>query len=1382
MPTLASPRRASRPIRLIAALALVAAVALNGTFAAAGTSYGGASATAWPAAWNAYTLSTGAIISDVNDDENPAYTDIASGACSGCAGPRESVQLASDGTNAFFRIRLGTNPYDAAKGGLFGSAFLTQIYANGAVRAVVGVDGKSPSADYVYVTNAVGSTVTKVYEWPFDNSGGQSSAGMRVVAAGDGTGQYFLDYQVPLSFITAASGGTVTATTPVKLYYGSSQAANLAVINKDFMLGTASSVDFSGLSTVSFTPAGAAVTRTASYVSGAQPPRAGSTTRYSVELTAANPGGAQLTSTQVTAQLPSAVTYVSAAPLPSNVTVSPSGLVTWTVGTLAAFETQNKTLTLDLTPTTGMVGSNADLLTAIAMSGTDAPNNATRTSSAPDVSVGPVGAPNYAPTANPDQFTLAEDGALNLNVLANDSDANNDVLHVGSVTQPSHGVVTINSDGSVRYVPAGDYSGLDAFTYQACDPSDACSTANVSLTVTPVNDPPTATGPDTVTVASGDTTVTGQAQATDPENDPLTYTVHTDVTHGTLDLHPDGTFTYTRVGTFHGDDTFTFKVCDPNNDCDTYTTTVHVAENPHADDFTLAIAEDSGPTTIDLPTHSGPTDATTTTGPVTHGEVVSNPDGTLTYTPDDDFFGTETISYTVCTSPTACDTGIVTINVTPVNDPPTATGPDTVTVASGDTTVTGQAQATDPENDPLTYTVHTDVTHGTLDLHPDGTFTYTRVGTFHGDDTFTFKVCDPNNDCDTYTTTVHVAENPHADDFTLAIAEDSGPTTIDLPTHSGPTDATTTTGPVTHGEVVSNPDGTLTYTPDDDFFGTETISYTVCTSPTVCDTGIVTINVTPVNDPPTATGPDTVTVASGDTTVTGQAQATDPENDPLTYTVHTDVTHGTLDLHPDGTFTYTRVGTFHGDDTFTFKVCDPNNDCDTYTTTVHVAENPHADDFTLAIAEDSGPTTIDLPTHSGPTDATTTTGPVTHGEVVSNPDGTLTYTPDDDFFGTETISYTVCTSPTACDTGIVTINVTPVNDPPTADDSTVSTLEDQPVHVTVSDLASDVDADQLEYSVTVSPTHGWLTISATMGDLVYTPEPGYHGDDSLDWTVCDPSNACATATLAITVYPVNHAPQAIISADPQAHVGDTVVVDGDGWDPDGDSLAQSWSVTGPAELVTDNGDSLTLRMTGTGAVVVGYAVSDGALSDEASTSIDVLAAPIFTPPPHCADLTATSHGEKLHLALSCSHADGGQYQMQSLPAHATVAMHGSDFTYLPDDGFAGTETFQVRVTTPAGVTTAQVTVHVIRAKAPHQPDGSAPDPTLRNSHSPAPQPVPDTDAAPVAQELNPASPTAELPDTGGPLTPAEALALTGVGVVLIALGIAVLRRQRVVRA
>ena len=386
---------------IIALLSLLVFVPMTPVFAAGSPT--GAVADAWPASWNSYRFSDGTSVRDTNTDQNPGYTDLASGACTGaCVGSEATVQYAATGTTAFFRTRLAANPADNTKGGLFGGAYLTVLAVNDVVKAVVGVNGKDSAQDFVYVTDSVGGTVSTVYTYPFDNTGGQTSGGMRVVPAGDGSGQYFLDYQVPLSYITAISGNTITASTPIKLFYGSSAAANLSVINKDFMTGSA--VNFANLSTVSFSPASLAVSAGAVIASGSNPPTEGATSSYSVTVSASNPGGGALSNAAVTIPVPSGVTVTSPSTGVGSITGSP---LVWTIGSLLPGQTVTATFTASVTPSAGDVGANYTLVSAQSGSGTDTPFSATRTATGEAILVGPVAAAPVPPASYTVSFNSA---------------------------------------------------------------------------------------------------------------------------------------------------------------------------------------------------------------------------------------------------------------------------------------------------------------------------------------------------------------------------------------------------------------------------------------------------------------------------------------------------------------------------------------------------------------------------------------------------------------------------------------------------------------------------------------------------------------------------------------------------------------------------------------------------------------------------------------------------------------------------------------------------------------------------------------------------------------------------------------------------------------
>ena len=243
------PARPTTIRRSFGALALASSlICLSAGTLLAADSPNGDQAGAWPTAWRSYTLANSSLVSDVIGDVGcgQGYCDVSSGP----SGNLSSVYFASDGTNVFFRIRLLGDPRKSSAGGFQSTTYALQIAVNGTSRVTVGLDGKNPHRDFVYVANADGTAHTEVYATPFDLSGGQSSAGARGLP--DGSGQFFVDWQVPLSRITQRSGGAITGSTPVQLFFGTSQSANLAVLNKDFMIGNG--VNFGSGSTVTLVP------------------------------------------------------------------------------------------------------------------------------------------------------------------------------------------------------------------------------------------------------------------------------------------------------------------------------------------------------------------------------------------------------------------------------------------------------------------------------------------------------------------------------------------------------------------------------------------------------------------------------------------------------------------------------------------------------------------------------------------------------------------------------------------------------------------------------------------------------------------------------------------------------------------------------------------------------------------------------------------------------------------------------------------------------------------------------------------------------------------------------------------------------------------------
>ncbi|MDH3710664.1 MAG: Ig-like domain-containing protein, partial [Cyclobacteriaceae bacterium] len=312
------------------------------------------------------------------------------------------------------------------------------------------------------------------------------------------------------------------------------------------------------------------------------------------------------------------------------------------------------------------------------------------------------------------------------------------------------------------------------------------------------------------------------------------------------------------------------------------------------------------------------------------------------------------------------DTATVTINVTEprVGENPVAVDDEYTTEV--DTPLTIDAPGvlgndSDPDGDDLVVIAFdTNTTEGgTVEMNEDGSFTYTPPSGFIGTDTFTYTISDGNGNTDTATVTIIITEsansNPDAvdDNYVTEIntpiagtapgvlINDSDPEGDDLTVIAF--DATSTQG----GTVNVNPDGSFTYTPPTDFVGTDTFTYTISDGNGGTDTATVTIV---VSDPNPNTDPDAVDdeyETDMDTPLTIEAPGvlindSDPEGDELTVIEFdgTSIQGGTVEMNPDGSFTYTPPAGFVGTDTFTYTISDGNGGSDTATVTIIVKEVP----------------------------------------------------------------------------------------------------------------------------------------------------------------------------------------------------------------------------------------------------------------------------------------------------------------------------------------------------------------------------------------------------------------------------------------------------------
>ena len=251
-----------------------------------------------------------------------------------------------------------------------------------------------------------------------------------------------------------------------------------------------------------------------------------------------------------------------------------------------------------------------------------------------------------------------------------------------------------------------------------------------------------------------------------------------------------------------------------------------------------------------------------------------------------------------------------------------------------------------------------------------------------------------------------------------------------------------------------------------------------------------------------------------------------------------------------------------------------------------------------------------------------------HGSATLNPDGTVTYTPNPGWFGTDSFTYTANDGFVDSNVATVTVTVTPVNSAPVAVDDAAATNEDSSLAIAVLTNDTDANGDPLTVTNLTQPAHGSATLNPD-GTVTYAPAANWFGTDSFTYTANDGQADSNVATVTITVKPVNDPPIAVVGPDQTLEctspAGASATLDGSGsYDIEGDPLAYAWSAAG---VTFDNPGSPT--PTGVfplGQILATLVVNDGQLdSQPASLMVTVQDA---TPPQVTAAWTQDEHDGK----------------------------------------------------------------------------------------------------------------------------------------------------------
>ncbi|HHF3007143.1 TPA: tandem-95 repeat protein, partial [Vibrio diabolicus] len=544
-----------------------------------------------------------------------------------------------------------------------------------------------------------------------------------------------------------------------------------------------------------------------------------------------------------------------------------------------------------------------------------------------------------------------------------------------------------------------------------------------------------------------------------------------------------------------------------------------------------------------------------------NGTVIVNNNGTVTYTPDDNYVGKDTFTYVV-TSGGVSEFTTVEVNVTPVNDAPVAK--DDIATTQEDTAVTIDVlpNDTDVDDDKLSIeSASVPKEQGTVEV-VDGKLVFTPAENFNGDAEITYIVTDGQL---TDEAKVVVTVNPVNDAPTIkvdavesitedAVSTDTVVATLTVRDTDTPEDQLTVSLEnnsngyfvLVGNEVKLTQAGVDAVNNDELNLKDLTISASVSdgVNPTANDSDSLIVN--RVNDAPTVDNVISDQVLSEDfaTYTIDLNNAFKDSDSTLNFSVSGN--SNVLVSIENGIATISPTADWNGSEILTFTATDPSGESVSQTVNFTVA--PVADIVAdkATVVEDT-PTIIKVlgnDTFDGDDKVVsldTNKGPA-NGTVSVNPDGSVTYTPSDNYHGADSFTYIV-TSGGVSESTTVNVDVTPVNDAPVAKDDTAITDEDTPVTIDVLPNDSDVDGDKLSIeSASVPKEQG--TVEVVDGKLVFTPGENFNGDAEITYTITD-GVLTDQAKVTVTVNPINDAPtikvDAVESITEDAVNTDTVV-------------------------------------------------------------------------------------------------------------------------------------------------------------------------------------------------------------------------------------------------
>ncbi len=443
----------------------------------------------------------------------------------------------------------------------------------------------------------------------------------------------------------------------------------------------------------------------------------------------------------------------------------------------------------------------------------------------------------------------------------------------------------------------------------------------------------------------------------------------------------------------------------------------------------------------------------------------------------------------------------------------------------------------DADNDLIIYTISEASNGGTLVLD-NSTVTYTPAKDFNGTETFTYYGNDGQKISNVATVTITVnpiGDAPEVNDVTFTENEDT-PSTNVLPVIDPDENEEFTfileslpeNGTASIGTNSDNSAGFITYTPNLNWNGTEQFTYKVKDKSNLfSNIASITLNILPIDDPVIANDINVYTAVNATKNIV--LNATDVDNDELTYTIVDNPTNGSASISGN-IVTYAPNLDWNGTDSFTYKVNDGTSESNSATVTIIVNNNgtvPVANDISIATDEDVA-IQFSLDASDVDNDAliySINTNP-SNGSVVINDSesGLVTYTPNENWNGQDSFTYKANDGGQDSNVAQVIVTVNAVNDAPITEDINEEMDENRTSNrmIGIELIGSDVDNDEIEFILESTPENGAASISEST--LSYIPNKDWNGTESFSYKASDGNLFSEVSDINIIVNPVNDAP------------------------------------------------------------------------------------------------------------------------------------------------------------------------------------------------------------------------------------------------------------------